>query len=190
MTIPTPLWPSRSHARIGPLCRFKCSESNNSYLQSRAALWSFTVIPVDLRPLFVRALLQILKQFNGIFRSQVFINPFTIDLEHGGVGTGTQTFDFLDGEHVVGSGLATLDAEVFLAGLDNLLGAPELAGRGSADLEVEFAHPLPVEHGVKSGHLVDIHFVDFGDFRYFPHGTERQEVIVLFLGHVQEWDDC
>ena len=78
---------------------------------------------------------------------------------------------------------------MFLAGCDDIFGASELAGGGSADLEMELADSFPVEHGVEGGHLVYVHLVDLSYFGYFPHGGEGEEVIVLFLCEGEEGDD-
>lgn len=42
-----------------------------------------------------------------------------VDLNHGGVDAGAETLDFDEGEEAVGGGLAFLDVEVFLDGLDD-----------------------------------------------------------------------
>ena len=115
-------------------------------------------------------MLQIFQQLNGIFRSEILIDPLAVDLHHGCIGTGSKTLDFLDGVHVVRSGLSIFDTEVFFACGDDIFGPSQLAGCGAADLEMVFAYSLSVEHGVEGGDLIDVHFVDFCYFGHFAHG--------------------
>ena len=53
-----------------------------------------------------------------------------VDLHHGGVDAGAQALDLEEGEEAVGRGLALLDAQVLLDGLDDdvAAAAAELAG--------------------------------------------------------------
>jgi hypothetical protein len=64
----------------------------------------------------------------------------------------------------------------------------ELTRSGSAELQVEFAHWDPVEHGVETGSLEHIDFRNLHYFGYFPHGAQTEEIVILFLGQHQEGD--
>lgn len=66
--------------------------------------------------------------FDGL-GGQVFV-VVIIDLDHGGIDAGTQTFDFDEGEEVVLGRVAGGDTQVFCDGLDDLVAtaATELAG--------------------------------------------------------------
>jgi len=181
--------PSRNLVHISLLLAGWCPKSFTNYHEGGSALRALAVVAVDLRSFLIGAALEVLEQLEGIFGSEILVDPFSVDLQHGRIGAGSQALHFLDGEESIGSGLSALDAEVFLAGLDDLLGAAELAGRGAADLQVELSHSFAVEHGVEGGHLVDVHLVDLGDARHLPHRCQREEVIVLLLGEVQQRDD-
>lgn len=63
------------------------------------------------------------------FGREIFV-IVVVDLHHGGVDACAQTLDFNEREQAVGRGLAGLDAQVGLDGLDNDVGAAaaELAG--------------------------------------------------------------
>ena len=106
----------------------------DGYHEGGSALRPFAVVSVDLGSSFLCAVLEVLEQLNGVFGGEVFVDPLPVDLDHGSVGAGAQALDFLDGEHVVGGGLPIFDSEMFLAGGDDIFGASELAGGGSADL--------------------------------------------------------
>lgn len=67
---------------------------------------TLAVVTIDLRTFLVGSVLQIFKKLNSIFRSQILINPFSIDLNHRSVGAGSQAFDLLNGEHIIWGGLS------------------------------------------------------------------------------------
>lgn len=73
--------------------------------------------------------LEVLEQLDDRLGGQVLV-VVVVDLDHGGVDAGTETLDLDEGEETVSGGLALLDAEVLLDGLDNDVGAAatELAG--------------------------------------------------------------
>jgi hypothetical protein len=48
-----------------------------------------------------------------------------------------------------------VDVQVMLDGLDDLLGAAQLARSGAANLQQVFAHRLAVEHGVERTSLTN-----------------------------------
>lgn len=127
--------------------------SGRQYLQAGAALGTLTGVPVNLWTLLGSAILETLEKCDSVFRGEVLVDPLAVDLDHGGVDTGPETLDLLDGEESVRGGMALLDAEVLLAGGDDSLGAAQLAGRGAADLQVELADLFAVEHGVEGCHL-------------------------------------
>lgn len=54
-----------------------------------------------------------------ILGSEILVNPFTVDLNHGCVGTCTQTLNLLYGEEAVRSGLARMNTEGVFEGLDD-----------------------------------------------------------------------
>lgn len=74
-------------------------------------------------------LLEVLEQL-GDGRGRQVLVVVVVDLDHGGVDAGTQALDLDKGEEAVGRGLALLDAELLLDGLDDDVGtaATELAG--------------------------------------------------------------
>ena len=80
----------------------------------------FTVVSVDLGSSLLSAVLEVLEQLNGVFGGEVFVDPLSVDLDHGGVGAGSQALDFLDGEHVVGGGLPIFNSEMFLASCNDI----------------------------------------------------------------------
>jgi len=60
---------------------------------------------------------------------------------------------------------------------------------GAAQLDVIFAHFRPVEHTVKSGHLIDPDFCHVQQLGDTVHGRKAQEAVVLLLSQVQQGDD-
>ena len=54
---------------------------------------------------------------------------------------------------------------------------------------MEFPYSFSVEHSIECSNFINIHFINFSDFGNFPHRTQREEVIVLFLSHVEKGDD-
>lgn len=75
------------------------------------------------------AVLEVLEQLGDRLGRQVLV-VVVVDLDHGGVDAGAQALDLDKGEEAVGGGLALLDAELLLDGLDDDVGAAaaELAG--------------------------------------------------------------
>lgn len=69
----------------------------------------------------VGALFEALEELADSLGSQVLV-VFVVDLDHGGVDAGTEAFDLDEGEETVGGGLALLDAELLLDGLDDDVG--------------------------------------------------------------------
>jgi hypothetical protein len=51
---------------------------------------------------------------------------------------------------------------------------------------MEFAHWDSIEHSIETGSLEHIDFRDIHYFGNLPHGTETEEIIVLFLGQHQQ----
>lgn len=154
------------------------------YDKSRSTLRSFTIISVYLWPFFISIIFQILQQLNSILWSQILINPFTINLNHWRIRTSPQTFNFLNGVHEIGSYLSTFNFKIFLTGFNNFLFNNLLFDKVS-NLEMEFAYPLTIEHGIKWSNFIYIHFVDFTHFSDSFHGIERQEIIILFLSKME-----
>lgn len=93
-----------------------------------------------------------------------------VDRHHGGVYTGAQALHLRDGELLILGGLTNSNAELFLAGLEDLVGAAQPAGRGGAHLNVVFARGLTHEHRVEGGHLVDAHIRQLQDLGHLVHG--------------------
>lgn len=110
-----------------------------------------------------------------------------VDRHHGGIHTGAQALHLRDGELLILGGLTDTDAELLLAGLEDLVGAAQPAGRGGAHLNVVFARGLAHEHRVEGGHLVDAHVRQLQDLGHLVHGGNGQPA-VLALGQVQERD--
>lgn len=78
--------------------------------------------------------------------------------------------------------MSHLGVQMLLCSGHHLSGPSKHAGSGPAELQVVLADPFPVEHGVEGGHLEHIHVRHLQDLGYLPHGAQRQEVVVLFLG--------
>lgn len=169
---------------------------------------------VDLARRGVDAGLERLEQLHRGLGGQVLV-VLVVDLDHGRVDAGAQALDFDEGEKAVGGGLALLNAEVGLDGLDDGVGAAaaELA-RGlwvvsvcvlqapvpflfsveqilrvqtyrSAGLDVELPHWRPVVHGVETRHLVDSHRRHLQQPRDLIHDADRRET-VLALTQIED----
>lgn len=69
----------------------------------------------------VGALLEALEELADGVGGQILV-VFVVDLDHGGVDAGAEAFDLDEGEETVGGGLALLDAEFLLDGLDDDVG--------------------------------------------------------------------
>lgn len=117
--------------------------------------------------------LERLEKSNHGLRGQVLVE-IVVDLDHGGVDAGSEALDFNHSEESVFGGLARVDTEVVLDGLDDLvtsatsqltwslsLSVPrsikEHGTYGSADLDVKLADWGTVVHGIESSNFVHAH---------------------------------
>jgi len=73
--------------------------------------------------------------------------------------------------------------------LHTVIGTPDHAWSGGAELDVMSADLLSIEHGVERCYLEDLHGLHFQNLGNLVHGGECQEVIVLFLSDEKYWDD-
>ena len=112
-----------------------------------------------------------------------------MDLNHWSISASTQTFDFLNGKHIIRSCLSIFNTKVLFAGFNNFLRTSKLAWSCSTNLKMIFSNSFSIEHCVKWGDLINVHFVDFTDFCYCSHGIERKEVIILFLSQMEKRND-
>jgi hypothetical protein len=62
------------------------------------------------------------------------------------------------------------------------------AWRSSADLQVVLSDLGAVEHGVETGHLVDLHWSHLENLGDLVHCGESEEVVVLLLSDEKSWD--
>ena len=141
----------------------------------------------------------------GGFGGEVLI-VVIVDLNHGGVDTGTQTFDFDEGEQAVFSGVAGGDTQVFRNGFEDLgaTAATELAwclrplaidnndqtrqSYRSAKLNKVLANRLTVVHGVEGCDFVDTHGGHLQETGDLVHDADAG-VAVLALTNVQDRHD-
>jgi hypothetical protein len=113
-----------------------------------------------------------------------------VNLDHGGVDAGTEAFDLEDGEETVGGGLALLNAELLLNGLDDNIRATasKLAGGRSANLDKVLAHGSSVVHGVERSDLVHSHGRHLKKTSDLVHDANAGEA-VLALAKVEQRHD-
>ena len=95
-------------------------------LESSATLRTFGTISVDLGTLFGCADLQIFKKLNSIFRSQILINPLSIDLQHWSIGTCAQTLNLLDCKESIRCCLSFFNSKMLFTSLDDLFSSLQL----------------------------------------------------------------
>src|SRR5579871_206353 len=121
-------------------------------------------------------------------RIQVLVE-IVVDLDHWRVDAATQALDLDQGEVPVGCGFLEADPEFAPAGLGQLVGAAQPAGRGPANLEKVPTHGRQIEHAVEGGDLVDPdrgHGQSIGDV---VHGGTRQPAADLALGKIEQRQD-
>jgi len=141
----------------------------------------------------------------GGFGGEVLI-VVIVDLNHGGVDTGTQTFDFDEGEQAVFSGVAGGDTQVFRNGFEDLgaTAATELAwclrplaidnndqtrqSYRSAKLNKVLANRLAVVHGIEGCDFVNTHRRHLKQPGDLVHDTDAS-VAVLALTQIQDRHD-
>ena len=147
------------------------------------------------------------KSLDG-FGGEIFV-VVVVDLDHGGIDTGTQAFDLDESEQTILSGVAGSDAQVLGDRLDDLGAAAtaELArcldGRQSiqerkktmqilsyrrAELNKVLAHRLTVVHGVESRDFVDTHRGHLEHAGDLVHDANAG-VTVLALAQIQDRHD-
>lgn len=141
----------------------------------------------------------------GGFGGEVLV-VVVVDLDHGGVDTGTKTFDFDEGKQAVFGGVAGGDTQVFRNGFEDLgaTAATELAwclrplaidnddkprqSYSSAKLNKVFANGLAVVHGVESCDFVNTHRGHLKQPGDLVHDTDAG-VAVLALTQIQDRHD-
>mmetsp|Transcript_4517 Transcript_4517/g.9338 ORF Transcript_4517/g.9338 Transcript_4517/m.9338 type:complete len:244 (+) Transcript_4517:559-1290(+) len=131
---------------------------------------------------------QLLRRIRGkIFIESIPANT-TGNLYHGGIHTSSQTLHLRDSEKAVSSCLATLNSELFLDCVQNLVRAPHHARGCTTYLDVVLTDLIPVVHCVESGHLIHTHGSHTRDLSNLVHGADRQPLI-LVLGKPKKGHD-
>ena len=61
---------------------------------------------------------------------QVLVEPFVVDLDHGGVGASSEALDLLESEEAISAGLTVLDIVEVLDSLDDVLSLRSMQKQG------------------------------------------------------------
>lgn len=133
------------------------------------------------------AVLELGQEVLGALGIEIF-KVVVVDGKHGSVDTGTKTLYFGKSKETVLGGLAGMNAKVFLNGSHDGIGAAELAGSGSANLEMVLAHGITVVHGIESSDLVNTHGRHFEELSNVVHDRDGGEA-ELTLANIQKRHD-
>ena len=126
---------------------------------------------------------------NTVRQGQTFV-IIVIELYHGGVGAGAQTFYFEECKEPILGGLARFNSQMRFNGALNVFGSANHAGCGAAELNKILSHLCSIEHGVEGGDFVDSCWSHVDNVSNLVHGGDGQPTAMLALGQVEERDNA
>lgn len=108
------------------------------------------------------------------------------DLHHGRLDASAEALDLGERKHVLGGFSRRGDAGEIFHFLHDAVGPRNHAGAVGADLNVEFADGLEVEHGVEGGDFVHANVGEIEGVGHQLHGIDRQPAAAFALGEVKQ----
>ena len=112
------------------------------------------------------------------------------DDDGGGVDAAAEALGLAEGEEAVVGGALHGDVEVLLGAVQEVVDAHDLARGRDAELNVELADGLAVEHRVEGDGLEDVHRGALANLRDLVHGGDGHVAAVLRLREVEKRNDA
>jgi len=132
--------------------------------------------------------LEIVDDLLHVFRFQVLV-IFVVNLNHGRVDAGAETFYFVQSEHAVFRRFSFLDAQFLLKNLHDAIRIAEPAWSGAAKLHVEFSNRIAIKHGVEGRDFVDANARHIQHIGTPLHSAQWQPPSVLSLSQVKNGNE-
>ena len=119
-------------------------------IERGASLWTTGVLSLNLGTLLrLFPSLPLIHDMDHAFRSQILVDIFVVNLNHGCIDASTEALDLADSEQSILTHLVHSHMCMLLNCLNNISGPSQLAWCCSTNLKVIFAYLGPIEHSVE-----------------------------------------